>query len=91
VTGYEDNLACVEVCNSFPKWGRRDQKRKFVFADNKILLMRKIQADHLIAELGLILAMVINNWHVLVPLVVVRISFVSLSRPFMDFGKTLNE
>jgi hypothetical protein len=39
VTGYEDNLACVEVCNSFPKWGRRDQKRKFVFADNKILLM----------------------------------------------------
>jgi uncharacterized protein YbcI len=39
VTGYKDNLACVEVCNSFPKWGRRDQKRKFVFADNKIILM----------------------------------------------------
>jgi hypothetical protein len=32
----------VEVCNSFPKWGRRDQKRKFVFADNKILLMMMI-------------------------------------------------
>jgi hypothetical protein len=41
VTGYEDNLACVEVCNSFPKWGGRDQKRKFVFADNKIILMKQ--------------------------------------------------
>jgi hypothetical protein len=40
VTGYEDNLTCVEVCNSFPKWGQCDQKRKFVFADNKIILMR---------------------------------------------------
>jgi hypothetical protein len=29
----------VEVCNLFPKWGWRDQKRKFVFADNKIILM----------------------------------------------------
>jgi hypothetical protein len=31
----------VEVFNSFPKWGLRDQKRKFVFADNKILLMMR--------------------------------------------------
>jgi hypothetical protein len=49
------------------------------------------------AELGLVLAIAIDNWQLaplcvlLVPLVVVRISFASLRRPFMDFGKTLNE
>jgi hypothetical protein len=31
------------------------------------------------------------SWVLLVPLVVVRIFFVSLRRPFMDFGKMLNE
>jgi hypothetical protein len=49
------------------------------------------------AELGFVLAMAIDNWQpaplwvLLVSLVVVRISFVSLRRPFMDFGKTLNK
>jgi hypothetical protein len=49
------------------------------------------------AELGLVLAMAINNWQpaplwvLLLPIVVVRISFVSHRRPFMDFGKMLNE
>jgi hypothetical protein len=51
----------VEVCNSFPKWGRRDQKQKFVFADNKILLMMTNAAKLLAGETGKKILFLVDN------------------------------